>query len=422
MKSLQTIEKLFIEDLNLFTNEDILFNNQKAHFEKKFIETFQIENNSEIENTISDFVFLFEVVEVFQKEINNSEQINIENFIDFCDNRIIDAEKVVDTLKSSTIDFKSNLSKKETEKTSLSSQNFYYYDIIEEINKLNEKIRYNESDLLTIISFINKLNQLKSNIEKYKIDNKFFYNFNYNTNINVIKNISILTLNKDLRISKWFNLNNKVKEKFIILTEIEFKKINRKVFLNQFSIHLKDNKNIIPQNWQKIIQSCFHKNVPNINGFYNSENFINSENNQNLKLSPIDYSYIIALKNNCNNNFIISAENTILLPLSGGILAEISFKNHDKNIGFFIHRKFDYNKNEFLSYKNLSLYELNGYTNGNVEIKAPKGYIFSNDNFLIEINFHAAPILFENSNIHRIANTFLSDANKIDDEEEENNY
>lgn len=75
------------------------------------------------------------------------------------------------------------------------------------------------------------------------------------------------------------------------------------------------------------------------------------------------------------------------------------------------------NNDNYSTYKKLNLYNIDGYSNGSIDIIAPKGYLICMNDLLFELNFFAAPILFENNIIQRISNVFPADNEKNADEE-----
>lgn len=176
--------------------------------------------------------------------------------------------------------------------------------------------------------------------------------------------------------------------------------------------------NIVPSDWRKIIYQILASPLPNLAGtIYNNYDV----KREVLGLTNEDTSALLATKIAVKeNNSLITADNKIVLDISGGISATIIFREKGKHIEKFQKEKIEIYSNCFLSYRFVEqrLYKQNGYTVSYIEIVTPGAYYILNDKFVIEIYFNPAPILLDNNNEIKFS-TNTSDKDKLEDEDEE---
>jgi hypothetical protein len=155
---------------------------------------------------------------------------------------------------------------------------------------------------------------------------------------------------------------------------------------------------------------------------------------QIIKNTEVDISFFLAMKCAAKFNESIKIDkNSLALAVSGGLYAKLSFREKGELIASFQQNKFEIfakrhrcTKDE--RYLMQTLYFQSGYEDGEVQIKTPDGYYILSENFVIEIEFFAAPVLFNSDftlrtlrNISSVAamNDEMEEKQRIEEEEEE---
>lgn len=177
---------------------------------------------------------------------------------------------------------------------------------------------------------------------------------------------------------------------------------------SKFILAFTTNKNVIPSGWRKVLYQILSTPLPNITGTisnitYNKHFYFNSEN---LKLTNKDISSLLATKIAVRTNYSVrTADNKIILGLSGGLSATITFREKGELIAKFQKQQFEIYSNCFLSQRFVdhTLYHQTGYANSTISIETPGAFYILTDKFVIEIDFNAAPILFDNNSIIKFA-------------------
>ena len=183
-----------------------------------------------------------------------------------------------------------------------------------------------------------------------------------------------------------------------------------------------------PANWQKIVHQSFSNEEltyagilfkegisDSLNGIgrsaeristgcYILKNYLTSYPNP-LPFNSMELSYVIALKQalKSRNPCIRTSNNGILMQLSGGISAEIYFREKGKINSQLTSQKGAIYRNMILSdkyYVAPILYSQAGY---DLTIDAPCGFYILSENHAIEIYFRATPILMDTPNFSRFA-------------------
>lgn len=187
------------------------------------------------------------------------------------------------------------------------------------------------------------------------------------------------------------------------------------------------NKNIIPENWRKIILNIFSNSVIEIEGvlveildgnyFSISDDFF-SKSKERLLVE--DISVFLATKMAVISNSSLRIEgNKLALGLSGGMMAIFAFRKKGELINKFqqksveVYRKQRNFQSERFSKK--TLYYQTGYTNSEIQIQLPNQYYILSESYVIEIEYAPAPILFDSSNTIRINSNISGIAKKNDD-------
>lgn len=200
-------------------------------------------------------------------------------------------------------------------------------------------------------------------------------------------------------------INKKMKDNNVEIQSIRFYLINHfeesEFYLSHF---LKPEQKILPKYWRKHLNKTLSEKIPNFSGHINFNRFEKVVS----KLSSVDYSYLLALKSALNYQIeIITDDNEIFLALSGGMMAKICFKEKSSFVETFQQKETEiyYQKNDNSNYKNLYSY---------VSIEYPNKWFLLTKEFVTEISFESAPILFGNASIAEVAT-----AKQIEEEEEE---
>ena len=166
--------------------------------------------------------------------------------------------------------------------------------------------------------------------------------------------------------------------------------------------------NSIPKDWRKIIYQTLSNPIADIAGSISKIRRDNTEyfKQKPLELTHIDTSTLLATKIAAKTNYSIrTANNKIVLALSGGLSATISFREKGDLIAKFQKQPFEIYANCFSreQYVLQTLYYQTGYANSEIQVKTPGGYYILTDKFVIEIEFDAAPILFDNNSVIKFA-------------------
>ena len=143
-----------------------------------------------------------------------------------------------------------------------------------------------------------------------------------------------------------------------------------------------------------------------------------------VPFNSMELSYIIALKQSLRfkNPCIRTTNNGILLQLSGGLSAEIYFRDKGKTISEFAKENGSIYRNMLLSDKYKAaqiLYSQSGY---NLTIDAPCGFYVLAEHHVIEIYFRATPVLLDSPNLGRFMQlAAIVEANKKEEEANRSN-
>jgi hypothetical protein len=194
----------------------------------------------------------------------------------------------------------------------------------------------------------------------------------------------------------------------------------------EFVLTFTSNKNVIPTGWRKLLYQILSTPLPNlavkISNVTYSKNFY--FNNESLELTNKDISALLATKIAVNTNYSVKTkDNKIILGLSGGLSATILFREKGDLITKFQKQKLEIYSNCFLSQRFVAhtLYHQTGYANSTISIETPGAFYILVDNYVIEIDFNAAPILFDNNSIIKFVPNISGKAKHQDEiaEEEE---
>jgi hypothetical protein len=191
-------------------------------------------------------------------------------------------------------------------------------------------------------------------------------------------------------------------------------------YFNFISKLIGHKNNVIPDKWRSILLKNLSKAIPILSGeiiktdSYSHACYVRKE----TEIDHLDMAVLLALKIALQHNYSIKTDkNEIVLGLSGGILAKISFKEKGKIISKFQKKEFEIFAN-CLHTERLKLHTLYyqiGYADSEIKIKTPGSFTFLVENFVIDVEFESAPILFDNSNLVKFSPNIAAKA-KLDDE------
>ena len=180
--------------------------------------------------------------------------------------------------------------------------------------------------------------------------------------------------------------------------------INTCAFNEQWKLilSLTKTKNTTPKNWREILYMTLSRQIAEIVGNLNYE--IGLSNNGS-KLTHLDQSMLLATKIAVRTNYSIkTADNKIVLALSGGFLAIISYREKGDLITKFQKESFEIYRinNTQEDFVLQTLYFQTGYANSEIKIKTPEGFYIIIDKYFIEIHFAPAPILFDSNSVIKL--------------------
>jgi hypothetical protein len=190
--------------------------------------------------------------------------------------------------------------------------------------------------------------------------------------------------------------------------------------LQFISDYLKKTEFTIPKKWRRILFEVLANPIPDFLGMASGtrDGSKNCFITEKVKLTPLDSSFLLALKIALRSNHSLKTKNNkIVLGLSGGMTATISFRLKDVKYDKIQKFESEIYANYFFGEPHTleKLYKQVGYANSEISIEIPYGYIILSKDYVIEIEFSAAPILFDSSNVIRLAPNISSKA-KQDDE------
>ena len=192
----------------------------------------------------------------------------------------------------------------------------------------------------------------------------------------------------------------------------------------KFILPFTNSKSSIPKDWRKIIYKTLSNPIPVIAGTISkikpdSTAYFATEN---LGLSHIDTSTLLATKIAAKTKYSVrTSDNQIVLGLSGGLSAIISFRDKGEMISKFQKQPIEIYANCLSSAQFVlqTLYYQTGYAKSKIEIETPGGYYILTDKLVIEIEFDPAPILFDNNSVIQFAPNISGKAKHEDEVEAE---
>lgn len=408
------IEKKLITLLGNYSSEEIQFSNCNETFKRKVIDALSFNNENDIISYIESELFKSEII---KKYLDGKIQISFDEYLS---QQIDNINKDLIILVSFEAELNDKIEKnniKIKEKSSSYDWEYHKYGILQNSKEFNET--------LTNVNTVKNSHFFQ--LEKFKqflAENIDLSNYDVNTSKKSLDLISRILFRNEIRYHLYFK-SIEIEEKCFNIIEIDNYNYNKtyKEISRFFKNNIKINPNVIPNDWKKILFSIVKNLKSKFDGTYTDDDFA-LINNQ-INISAFDYSFFIALRNNLYQEEFITQDNLLFLPLSGGIMAQIIFKNYtfseNENL---VYANGKINNNSFSNIESAELYSLDGYGIGKVNINLPKGYTFIIQNLFCQISFHATPILFEN-NTSKIFNNLSNDSKKYDDDndsDEDYNY
>jgi hypothetical protein len=171
-------------------------------------------------------------------------------------------------------------------------------------------------------------------------------------------------------------------------------------FMKQFFYQ----ERILPDDWNKILIKIIESPIPAFEGNLYVKGNENGECIVTGRMfgSSLTLSCLLSLKMGLfKNQYIECKSNTVLLYLSGGISASITFREVSK----LVEKKQDTEPNFYFLVENskkgvdsLALYYQSGIAESEIQICILEGFYIIYNDYIITISFEATPILIESNN------------------------
>jgi hypothetical protein len=189
-------------------------------------------------------------------------------------------------------------------------------------------------------------------------------------------------------------------------------------------------QNILLKNWRSVLLSLIDQPWKAFNGRFDSNGYIQvfREHEDPKTLSTADYTCFLALKNALRSDLCITThEQEILMQVSSGIAIKIAIRKTGNYAVEAIHSEkqiysmtdFAWEKEKDYNYTNKTVLHISGYTNSEVNLQIPNGYYFVDENYAVQLEFIAAPILLNSGILPLMATADHASVDLLDDEEEE---
>ena len=125
--------------------------------------------------------------------------------------------------------------------------------------------------------------------------------------------------------------------------------------------------------------------------------------------------------------FVTTHEQEILMPVSSGIAAKIAFRKTGQYVVESIQSEsriysmtdFSHEANKDYRFEDKTLLHVSGYTKSAINVHIPNGYYFVSNDYIMQLEFIAAPILLNTGVIPLTATADHASLDLLDDEEEE---
>jgi hypothetical protein len=186
--------------------------------------------------------------------------------------------------------------------------------------------------------------------------------------------------------------------------------------------YLKETKFTIPKDWRRILFGILASPIPDVIGAASGgqDGRTTCFTPGKVKLTHLDVSFLLALKIAVKSNYsIYTLGGKITLGLSGGASATISFRNKDERYSKIQKQDTEFYANCFFTdqYAWRTLYSQSGYASSRINIEMPYGYYILTPDYVIDVEFSPASILFDSNNISRLVPNISIKAMREDEAE-----
>ena len=350
-------------------------------------------------------------------ELHEKKKKNIKEKLD----KELDEEK---TLKTKEKNIKTEIDALRKDLVSIKNANLIYLlgekqtEVEEKESKLSAQLSQISDEIQKRIQHINSFTEEKNNIILL-IENCIQKSKELSLSALDKKNeISTLKVKEQLFDEEFANmkfLSEIILRKKITLDfnkELTFSELNLEEFCALAFPYLQQKEFIRKKNWREELFTTLSQPLPNFSGFRKIQIFIEDKYEkrwpfltippivrQNLTFNETDYATCLALKTAIQSNVSVeTSDNKIILGLSGGLVATISFRDktneiykfQQSSIEFFIDSPFNKSYNSVNSYPYSSIYS-------GISIQIPRGYYILTEKHIIQISFSTTPILFNNN-------------------------
>ncbi|MDM8559409.1 hypothetical protein [Candidatus Parabeggiatoa sp. HSG14] len=220
----------------------------------------------------------------------------------------------------------------------------------------------------------------------------------------------ILNIGDDENIEKYFY---RIKTENVRKISVNFNSVNNSLFyfLNSIAI------SIVPRDWKKELSKFLNSSLPFDSGFSS----ISLEPDSNITRSDtIDdetkgliLSTLLSIKQSLENNHqsLSTANKSIFLALTGGIMAEIKFREKGKTLEEIKEPVFYLIRLDEKIRRDITLYSQSGYGGDNtINLKIINGFYIIALDYVLEILLKPAPILFEsNQCVRNVSVPYIDD-------------
>lgn len=412
MKLLSDNLDLLKATLSQFTAEDVLFSRHLPVLKKQYNALYNLSNDEELREHFCSAFFKIEILNWLKTKIEIDETLS-----------------PIDLLIQKEREFKDYLvsihNYIEESNVKLLDKNYYNPDYIK------RSIHSNVDSSKKITSFISRMEKFKSEfltffeVSSAQSNKDFLRELDFQKEKQSLQLLSVLLLNVEIDNFSYSFSNGEdvIETDFLQESFPKLRSVKNNDAIASYIELLKPNTNILPADWKKELYKQVNFLLPNPKGFYNERYFELQNFSEEEKLNTTEISYLIALKNNINNDFVVNEDHEIFLPLSGGIMCVISIKEFlSENVSKDEIYLFLDNDAQNKRITNSQLYSIQGYSGGSISIEVPRGFLMRNGKYLYTIQFKAAPVLFENNVIQRVANSLLNDSAMSDDDDYNDNY
>lgn len=206
----------------------------------------------------------------------------------------------------------------------------------------------------------------------------------------------------------------------------------RECFRSDLEITRPEPYNLLPKNWKQVVNTFIHHPWKTFEGGYSTGSgiwqFSDYITRTPKTLTTTDYTCFLAIKNALRSGLHMTThEQEILMQVSSGIAAKIALRKTSPYVSeitgsgqqIYNMTDFDWEREPNYSHQAKTLLHISGYTKSEINVHIPKGYYFVGHEYILELEFVAAPILLNNAVIPTMSAADPASMDLLDDEEEE---